>query len=115
MRGNATHVVCLVLAIQIVPWADDQVTVTRDAAAYWAFDTIVGDATIPDRSGNGHEATIVRSRKLTGPFQPALAPGLRGKAMRCGGSGQYGYFCSIAQPPRLAGPFTVTAWIKPTG
>ena len=114
-RCKLQHMLCLAFAIQLGTGAEDADALRAAPMAHWAFDTLTGGNAIPDRSGNGHRAEIVRSRSLTGPLRPSLDPGIRGKAMRCGGSRQYGYFCSVPNAPRPAGPFTVTLWVKPAG
>lgn len=86
-----------------------------DAAAYWSFDEIEGGDTVPDAAGNGHHGTIVRSKRIEGAFEPTLRPGIRGKALLCGGGKQYGYYVTVPDPPKLEGPFTLCMWVKPSG
>ena len=83
--------------------------------AHWSFDEIEDERTIRDQTGHGHHGTIVRSKRLEGPFRPTLRKGIRGQALRCGGSRQYGYYLTVPAPPKLAGPFTVCAWVRPAG
>jgi len=88
---------------------------TLQPIAHWSFDRIEGERIIRDRTGNGHDGLIVRSKRLTGSFAPALNEGIHGQALHCGGSRQYGYYLSVTTPPELPGPFTICAWIKPSG
>lgn len=80
---------------------------------HWSFDRLAGTHTVLSENGSKAVGTIVRSRKLKGPFKPVLQGGMSGKALLCGGSGQFGYFMEVKNPPRITGPFSVSLWIKP--
>ena len=70
--------------------------------AHWAFDSTGSVHAVRDLTGHGHDAVIVRSARLEGPVEPKLIRGMRGQALVCGGSGQYGYFANVAVPPTLS-------------
>lgn len=83
--------------------------------AVWSFDTVSEDRQIPDGSDHDYHGTVLCSKRLTGEFNPELGRGIRGRALTCGGSQQYGPFMSVTEPPALDGPFTLTLWMRPSG
>ncbi len=83
--------------------------------AYWKLDEISPGNIIFCSINEHQKGEIIRSERISGEFSPQLQEGMIGKALRCGGSSQYGYFATVAAPPQINGSFTITFWTKPLG
>ena len=77
--------------------------------AHWTMDELT-DGVVPDVTGNGHDARLGPE----GVEPPEIVEGIAGKALKFDAPQEHFLSVEGSQDFNFGGPFTVTAWAKPT-